>query len=39
MLVFFLEKMVYVYNYYKSINKDIDKIKLFWEKDKLLIYF
>ena len=39
MLVFFLEKMVYVYNYYKSINKDIDKIKLFWEKDKITYLF
>lgn len=39
MIIFFLEKMVYVYNYYKSVNKDIDKIKLFWEEDKITYLF
>ena len=39
MLVFFIEKLVYVINYILSIKKDFPKIKSFWKEDKLTCIF
>jgi len=39
MFVFFLEKMLYVYNYYKALSTDLKNINSFWENDKLTYTF
>ena len=39
MFIFFFEKLVYVYNYFKAITNDIDNIKSFWDNDKITYTF
>ena len=39
MIVFFIEKMVYVVNYFLALRNKLEEIKDFWKDDKLTCIF